>query len=835
MPVVDRRPFASTSLNARPIQRTRNGGAGYKAVGESRKSEARARGQKAQYEASKVKAIASIVSTVASAAGSVAKYAEAEQAKADNFDFKVKSTEFGGQQELRYNQSKDGMTGDGNYWRANQLARFDQNAKKFLDSLPKSKQQDGQLLIAKYRAEFENRSFSDMQKYRKVWAFDQTKRVLDNTILPNIGSDPDQNSGLLGKIDQLIDGVDVADEATRNKLRAHAANEVYRRWLQSAGPNASETAKEIINRYRYNPDGMEGVTTDPGKDPRPVTRQSPALNIFKNGSRIPSHAERARIFRKGGVVVNLDTNSSKQGGQTSPMVVIPDEATPAQRQAAQDYAERIASVYRDRFGRTLAPRVVTRSQNKRGRPFTIHTEPYSVKDTKAVQFFSSEEGKRLHGQILRETFGRVPGAQFAIPHNPAKGKYGAHGSGTNEVKLARATLGWMQNNADKQNLGGDSDEKGPPRGNTINEHFVRRLFAEEKNIEAYSIQAERRQEAELAREEREESQNTQRAGIQLLHEGKLTKEWIDNNAGKIPPSRLHEFYRALNGKIARTTDRETYSGLLERINEEPEDVIKEAFRALNNNQLSKTAFDTIYRGAMRSIKNAEKTPSWVGEQRALLKSQLRPSKDATPEERDAYTKSLEHFDAQVERSGDNLDRKELTTWTEGLIKQFKLSKVTEGRRALPMPMLTQSGREGFDIQELDAIRGRTFDAIRDGEMTNEEAAEQWELLNKWQKVFEADGQKIKLGPPKPAGLPFNFTGAATPELTGGETTEAAQAPQTPDASSVVSQAVPPELIQQFAQQIMPGLDLSQIPPEVVQQIVQQAISALAQQAAGGTQ
>ena len=350
MPVVDRRPFASTSLNARPIQRTRNGGAGYKAVGESRKSEARARGQKAQYDASKVKAVASIVSTVASAVGSVAKYAEAEQAKADNFDFKIKATEFGGNTDLQYNQSKTQLSGDGNEWRSKQLANFDQNSKKFLDNLPQSKQQEGQLFIARQRAALDNKSFRDMQVYRQKWAFDQTKKVLDNQVLPNIGDDPDQNVSYLGKIDQLIDGSDVASQQVKDQLRAHAVKQVYDRWLKAAGPNASETAKEIINRYRYNPDGMEGATTDPGKDPSAVTRQSPKLNIFKNASRVPTSARNEQqIFRKGGVVVNLDTNSSKQGGQTSPMVVIPDlpeKPTAEQvaqrntiKQSAQDYAQ----------------------------------------------------------------------------------------------------------------------------------------------------------------------------------------------------------------------------------------------------------------------------------------------------------------------------------------------------------------------------------------------------------------------------------------------------------------------------------------------------------------
>ena len=842
MPVVDRRPFASTSLNARPIQRTRNGGAGYKAVGESRKSEARARGQKAQYEASKVKAIASIVSTVASAAGSVAKYAEAEQAKADNFDFKIKATEFGGNNDLQYNQSKTQLSGDGNEWRSKQLANFDQNSKKFLNSLPQSKQQEGQLFIARQRAALDNKSFRDMQVYRQKWAFDQTKKVLDSQILPNIGGDPDQNVEYLGKIDQLIDGSDVASQQVKDQLRAHAVKQVYDRWLKQAGPNASETAKEIINRYRYNPDGMEGQTTDAGKDPSPVTRQSPKLNIFKNASRVPSHRERAQIFRQGGVVVNLDTNSSKQGGQTSPMVVIPDQATAEQRAAAQNYAERIAQVYKDRFGQSLKPRVVTRSQNGRGRPFTIHTEPYSVKDTKAVKFFGSEEGQRLHAQILRETFGQLKGAQFSIPHNPAKGDHGAHGSGTNEVKIARSVLGWLHGG--KSSLGGPKpDEKGPPQGNTVHEQFVRKLFAEEKKIEAYSEQMERRQEIETARVEREEEQATVRKGLELFHNGQLTKEWLEDNAGKLPNSMYDRFMTKLNPKVARVTDPETYTGLLERSDTSPEDVINEASEAYKNGQLSKSAFDKIYSKATRELNPKTSVPAWVKEQRSLLKSQLRPSSDATPEERQAYTNSLEQFDNYVEKNGKEFDRKELQTYTESLIKQRKTSQIQDARNGLAMPTHTSVGREAMTLEEVQATRTKLLGELKAGNITQEEAGKQWQLLKQWQKTLETAGEKVKPAIP-------SFTGGA--QLAAGQsqvkgvsetvpsTVQHSPIPQTLDQGLAnlpmdgAVEAVQNQVLGAAAGWIQNFVQQTGLPQQMVEQLVMQVVGATANQMSGQT-
>ena len=330
-----------------------------------------------------------------------------------------------------------------------------------------------------------------------------------------------------------------------------------------------------------------------------------------------------------------------------------------------------------------------------------------------------------------------------LPHNPAKGDRGAHGSGTNEVKLARQVLGWMQNNGDKQNLGGTSEEKGPPKGNTVNEQFVRKLFAEEKNIEAYSEQMERRQEIETARVEREQEKETVRTGLELFHKGELTKEWLEDNAGKLPNSMYDRFMTKLNPKVARVTDPETYTGLLERSDTSPEDVINEASEAYKNGQLSKSAFDKIYSKATRELNPKSSAPAWVKEQRSLLKSQLRPSSDATPEQRQAYTNSLEQFDNYVEKNGKEFDRKELQTYTESLIKQRKTTQIQDARNGLAMPTHTSVGREAMTLEEVQATRTKLLGELKAGNITQEEAGKQWQLLKQWQQMLETSGEKVK--------------------------------------------------------------------------------------------
>jgi hypothetical protein len=244
-------------------------------------------------------------------------------------------------------------------------------------------------------------------------------------------------------------GADLALAMLTAKLPAGARLPVIQKRLEQWKAELSgKTPASDVHGDRPVNEGGESVTVDEDgqevREPNLVAGPKPALQdklpwqIYDK--KVPSSAQRKAIQRNGGVVVNLDTNWSKSGSQTSPMVVIPDDATPEQRQAAEAYAARIAEVYEKQFGKSLAPRVITRSENGRGRAATIHTEPYAVTDAKAVEFFGSAEGSRLHAQILRETLGKIPGVHFSMPHNEAKGDRGAHGSRTNEVKLARMVI-----------------------------------------------------------------------------------------------------------------------------------------------------------------------------------------------------------------------------------------------------------------------------------------------------------------------------------------------------------------------------------------------------------
>ncbi len=237
---------------------------------------------------------------------------------------------------------------------------------------------------------------------------------------------------LLEDTRQRFDEVNKEGGGDPNELAIGALSPVDEKRLKDAG---FDPQKLTWGDFKEKLGGAKPEDAKPGK-----------YKIYGGGRAVPSSAERRKIFKNGGVVVNLDTNWSK-GSQTSPMVVIPDGATPQQRKAAEAYAAKVAEVYAQKFGKSLKPKVVTRSQNGRGRAATIHTEPFAVTDKSAVEYFRSDEGATVLADITRSTLGTIPGVQFSLPHGGVDGKdKGSHGNGTNEVELAQGILKRLASN-----------------------------------------------------------------------------------------------------------------------------------------------------------------------------------------------------------------------------------------------------------------------------------------------------------------------------------------------------------------------------------------------------
>lgn len=421
-------PRSDQGTSANGTRLPGSSGGGYSAVGEATQQ------------------LGSSIAKAGQSIGAAFEGAAAEDEQHQMFQAKLALTEFQGQQAAAQTEYDAGISGDGAGHVDTRIASYDQGYQKNLRNrfanAPEKVRQFIELGGAHLRNNALTSSTNAAVRQRGVYYAESATNVLQQQILPQISGDPKSLEMAL----QATDGVlgSIPDKRIAADLKQKMAKAIFEQWQNTAGPNAYAIAKEYTGQEIGDRkgggagsfatgqfDGVKGKTgTQSGASSHPT-------NILP---RPPSHSERRAIFSKGGVVINLDTNSTTTPGQTSPMVVIPDNATPEQRQAAEAYASSIADLYKQQFGSSKSPRVVTRSQNGRGRPATIHTEPYAVTDANAVKFFSSPEGARAHAAILRDTFGKVPGAQFSIPHMPRKGDYGAEANGVNEVELAKLVL-----------------------------------------------------------------------------------------------------------------------------------------------------------------------------------------------------------------------------------------------------------------------------------------------------------------------------------------------------------------------------------------------------------
>lgn len=113
--------------------------------------------------------------------------------------------------------------------------------------------------------------------------------------------------------------------------------------------------------------------------------------------------------------LSMDFNASPSGTARGTEVVIPDNAPPAVRAAAERYNQQVAA-FAARNGIADYPvrGVRTRSENGRGVPHTIHAEPFFNSDTAMQEAIKKNPAE--FAAIYRDAFGNLPNIRAIAPH-----------------------------------------------------------------------------------------------------------------------------------------------------------------------------------------------------------------------------------------------------------------------------------------------------------------------------------------------------------------------------------------------------------------------------------
>jgi hypothetical protein len=357
----------------------------------------------------------------------------------------------------------------------------------------------------------------------------------------------------------------------------------------------------------------------------------------------------------------------------------------------------------------------------------------------------------------------------------------------NEV---RQHLAWAQSiKAEAAAGNADYANDNPP---DLKERFARELIKQLPQIQRASERAEQQQQIEERRERRKIEAETRFEGTKLLFAGELTEQWLEENEGNLSISQRERFLKALN-PIIRATNPQIAAELSDRAGsaEDPAAVIDDIEAAYVAGDLTRADANQLAAKAYGGESKAN-APPWQKRLASDLRVRLKPPKDGSPEEWQDYYEAQQEFDEYVAKSGDRLDRKSLTEFTQDLVKQKLGERVKANREGLSMMRFSQVGRNALTLEEVNATEIRMLQALQARKISQAEANAEWKLIKSWRKTLEDEYKALGKEPPKPQG-PIRPQAADKAQAATPATPEAARFGFAPGANLEVNPAVAAEV------------------------------------------
>jgi uncharacterized protein YcbK (DUF882 family) len=285
----------------------------------------------------------------------------------------------------------------------------------------------------------------------------------------------------------------------------------------------------------------------------------------------------------------------------------------------------------------------------------------------------------------------------------------------------------------------------------LKERFARELIKQLPQIQRASERAEQQEQIEERRERRKIEAETRFEGTKLLFAGELTEQWLEENEGNLSISQRERFLKALN-PIIRATNPQIAAELSDRAGsgEDPAAVIDDIESAYVAGDLTRADANRLAAKAYGGESKAN-APPWQKRLASDLRVRLKPPKDGSPEEWQDYYEAQQEFDEYVAKSGENLDRKSLTEFTQDLVKEKLGERVKANREGLSMMRFSQVGRGAMTLDEVNAAEIRMLQALQARKISQAEANAEWKLIKSWRKTLEDEYKALGKEPPKPQG------------------------------------------------------------------------------------
>jgi hypothetical protein len=209
-------------------------------------------------------------------------------------------------------------------------------------------------------------------------------------------------------------------------------------------PRVIGTGELIVDpvKVKYGEGGVEkppetsqvgGISDSIAKASQLNINQSPSDGVFGFTTKTRDELGRSSI---GSRQVSLDFNAAASKDAKGIEIIIPNDATPEERNAANRYVQLTQKFFADRGLNRPIRGVRTAKENGRGTPGRFHTEPFFVGDGEARKIMESDPDG--YAQVLANAFNGVQGVTFIAPHK--KNDPGASDGKFNERDFAKGSI-----------------------------------------------------------------------------------------------------------------------------------------------------------------------------------------------------------------------------------------------------------------------------------------------------------------------------------------------------------------------------------------------------------
>ena len=238
-----------------------------------------------------------------------------------------------------------------------------------------------------------------------------------------------------------------------------------------------------------------------------------------------------------------------------------------------------------------------------------------------------------------------------------------------------------------------------------------------------------------------ESAEVEKDGYELESNGKLTREWLNENRDRLDTNAYKYFSNALEPGRENIKDNVNSISTLTTAMYSGQDITTDLVRAHKNGEIKNETF----RSMMEKNSSLQKQGGPKNEydrSRSYIHGALQPSqfdKDFTNSSA-RMADALDMFDRYV--SEKKRTDEEIEAYGKAVVQRFKTTILAENRISLPRPYNAgTTTNQAIKVEDLDKADADILAAVDAGTMTEKEAAREAKVLSDWRTVLENEAQQ----------------------------------------------------------------------------------------------